>query len=101
MRSFDFEVRTQQGWNDDTMLTLAERFLKRKVLLSEFEKFLREVADEECHQVGDIVLVIPDETDVFGRDFVGKIVGIKGDLIQVFDQDYVHEVPSERIRCYE
>jgi hypothetical protein len=44
------EIVDAQGWNENTVLCLALRFIHEKQLNAEFEQKLQEIADEENNQ---------------------------------------------------
>ena len=42
-----FDEFLDQGWNDDSKLSLFVRFIEQNKLIDDFKKFLEECADEE------------------------------------------------------
>lgn len=44
---YNLPIVQEQGWSDESLVMLAQRFLIDRSLLREFEAFLQEVADSE------------------------------------------------------
>ena len=47
------EIQQAQGWNDDTLMTFALRFISGRGLDTAFEDYLREMADDENAECSD------------------------------------------------
>ena len=90
-----FDEFLDQGWNDDSKLSLFVRFIEQNKLIDDFKKFLEECADEEKSFEMNIDreesknkphFQVEYDLNYYGGDYdkVGKFVYIPKDLIDVY-----------------
>jgi hypothetical protein len=99
-------VRT--GWNVDSMLEIACRYIDNQQSSAAFADFVSQAADEEdppeVIEVGDEVDVPePKPDDLWNFAFTGQVIDFKnGDLVVVEDQDgNVYDVERGRLTLAE
>ena len=86
------KIAARTGWNPDSMLEIACRYIDNQQSAAAFEDFVSQAADEEdppeVIEVGDYVDVPePKPGDMWYCGFEGQVIDFKnGDLVVVEDQ---------------
>ena len=102
------KIAARTGWNPDSMLEIACRYIDNQQSAAAFEDFVSQAADEEDPpeniEVGDEVDVPePKEGDAWNCAFTGQVIDFKDYVLAVVeDQDgNVYDVELSRIKLSE